>query len=81
MSLTQFRNSTPQSLRNLPENVSNRAYVVAFAVKEAFAISKLGNRNSSGSGSNHDWNIACQTILDNRLLTTSEKTTILSLLR
>ncbi|CAG8691011.1 16889_t:CDS:2 [Gigaspora margarita] len=79
MSLTQFRNSASRSLqRNSPENVSNRAYVVAFAIREAFATANIGNRSN---GSNYDWNIACQTILDNRFLTTSEKTTILSLLR
>ncbi|KAF0548954.1 hypothetical protein F8M41_025576 [Gigaspora margarita] len=47
MSLTQFRNSASRSLqRNSPENVSNRAYVVAFAIREAFATANIGNRSN-----------------------------------
>ncbi|CAG8437428.1 10165_t:CDS:2 [Dentiscutata heterogama] len=57
MSLTQFRNSTSRSLqRNLSENVSNRAYVVAFAIREAFATANTGNSNN---GSNYDWDELC----------------------
>ncbi|CAJ0644129.1 12752_t:CDS:2 [Entrophospora sp. SA101] len=55
------------------ENDSNRAQVVATAVREACNIA------AASQNQQQDWEAACQRIMNNKLLTDSEKTAILAL--
>ena len=52
------------------ENETNRARLIALAVREAVSVANQ-----------QDWNAACRMILRHRLLTWSEKSTIVALLQ
>lgn len=61
----------------IAENDTNRAKVVAAAVKEAYNYAKSKNSHHANS---HDWEAACRMIMQNKILTCSEKSTIAALL-
>ncbi|CAJ0913135.1 3920_t:CDS:1, partial [Entrophospora sp. SA101] len=56
------------------EDDASRTRVVAMAVREACEIAYLKKTQQ-------DWEAACQAILENELLTRTEKSTIISLLK
>ncbi|RHZ83195.1 hypothetical protein Glove_99g63 [Diversispora epigaea] len=55
------------------EQDTNRAHIVALAVREACTVANMGKNQQ-------DWEAACRFIMSNDLLTSREKVTIVSLL-
>ncbi|CAJ0868998.1 13259_t:CDS:2 [Entrophospora sp. SA101] len=63
----------------IAENDANRARVVAAAIKEAYNCAK--STKNGHNTNNQDWDAACMMIIQNKILTCSEKSTIVALLR
>ncbi|CAH1766629.1 1220_t:CDS:2, partial [Entrophospora sp. SA101] len=63
-----------QIINIIIEDDASRTRVVAMAVREACEIAYLKKTQQ-------DWEAACQAILENELLTRTEKSTIISLLK
>ncbi|KAF0433771.1 sequence orphan [Gigaspora margarita] len=60
--------------KEIAEDDSSRARIVAFAVREACAIAYKGQ-------SQQNWESACNVIMQNNLLTDTEKATVIALLQ
>ncbi|CAG8665590.1 2682_t:CDS:2 [Dentiscutata erythropus] len=62
-----------ERIKEIAEQDTNRARIIALAVREACSIANVGPDRQ-------DWESACRIILENNLLTPKEKTTIVALL-
>lgn len=67
-------NNQNQIEENFTYEERNRTLIVALAVREACDVASYGNKQ-------HDWEAACRVISHNKLLTCSEKSMIINLLK